>query len=191
MASVGLGLPTWSDKLLQEVMRSILDAYFEPQFSDYAHGFRPHRGCHTALSVIQRWRGVNWFIEGDIERLGELLRPVLQIGPHPGAAVPGTQSRVLGAPQVQTTPSSSTARSVRCGEGLDAVDYGEMLSSKSTGIPRCPLKTPICRIESRWMPLKNSGAAPETLPSSHRGHLRQVPLLFVPPLWHVPRPKVA
>ena len=62
-----LGLPTWSDKLLQEVMRSLLEAYFEPQFSDLSHGFRPHRGCHTALRVIQRWRGVNWFIEGDIE----------------------------------------------------------------------------------------------------------------------------
>ena len=61
-----LGLPTWSDKLLQEVMRSILDAYYEPQFCDHSHGFRPHRGCHTALKKIQRWGGVNWFIEGDV-----------------------------------------------------------------------------------------------------------------------------
>ena len=37
-----LGLPTWSDKLLQEVIRLILDAYFEPSFSDHSHGFRPH-----------------------------------------------------------------------------------------------------------------------------------------------------
>ncbi len=63
-----LGLPTWSDKLLQEVMRSILEAYFEPQFSDRSHGFRPNRGCHTALSEVQRgWTGAKWFIEGDVK----------------------------------------------------------------------------------------------------------------------------
>ena len=62
-----LGLPTWSDKLLQEVMRSILDAYYEPQFSPHSHGFRPDRGCHTALTAVQRtWKGTRWFIEGDI-----------------------------------------------------------------------------------------------------------------------------
>ena len=38
-----LGIPTWSDKLLQEVLRSILEAYYEPQFSDHSHGFRPGR----------------------------------------------------------------------------------------------------------------------------------------------------
>jgi group II intron reverse transcriptase/maturase len=63
-----LGLPTWTDKLLQEVMRSILEAYFEPQFSDHSHGFRPNRGCHTALSGVQRdWTGTKWFIEGDVK----------------------------------------------------------------------------------------------------------------------------
>ncbi len=62
-----LGLPTWSDKLLQEVIRLILEAYYEPQFSDRSHGFRPGRGCHTALTEIQRkWTGTAWFIEGDI-----------------------------------------------------------------------------------------------------------------------------
>src|SRR5258706_12158766 len=44
-----LGLPTWTDKLVQEVMRSILEAYYEPEFSDHSHGFRPDHGCHTAL----------------------------------------------------------------------------------------------------------------------------------------------
>ncbi len=48
-----LGLPTWSDKLLQEVIRSILDAYYDPQFSEHSHGFRQSRGCHTALQEIQ------------------------------------------------------------------------------------------------------------------------------------------
>jgi len=63
-----LGLPTWSDKLVQEVMRSLLEAYYEPQFSEFSHGFRPGRGCHTALSSIERtWKGTKWFIEGDIK----------------------------------------------------------------------------------------------------------------------------
>jgi group II intron reverse transcriptase/maturase len=62
-----LGLPTWSDKLLQEVIRSILEAYYEPQFSQSSHGFRPKRGCHTALrEVMQKGKGTKWFIEGDI-----------------------------------------------------------------------------------------------------------------------------
>jgi group II intron reverse transcriptase/maturase len=62
-----LGMPTWSDKLLQEVIRSLLEAYYEPQFSSHSHGFRPGRGCHTALQEIQQqWKGVKWFIEGDI-----------------------------------------------------------------------------------------------------------------------------
>src|SRR5437016_2833724 len=63
-----LGIPTWNDKLLQEVMRSLLEAYYEPQFSDHSHGFRPERGCHTALTAIQgSWGGTRWFIEGDIK----------------------------------------------------------------------------------------------------------------------------
>lgn len=49
-----LGLPTWSDKLLQEVIRSILEAYYEPQFSEHLHGFRPGRGCHIILSGLDR-----------------------------------------------------------------------------------------------------------------------------------------
>jgi group II intron reverse transcriptase/maturase len=62
-----LGLPTWSDKLLQEVLRLILEAYYEPRFSDRSHGFRPGRGCHTALlEVYHQWRGTVWFVEGDI-----------------------------------------------------------------------------------------------------------------------------
>jgi len=64
-----LGIPTWSDKLLQEVVRSLLNAYYEPQFSPHSHGFRPQRGCHTALGEITKhWKGVKWFIEGDISQ---------------------------------------------------------------------------------------------------------------------------
>ncbi len=62
-----LGLPTWSDKLVAEVVRLLLEAYYEPRFSGRSHGFRPGRGCHTALSeVVETWKGTHWFIEGDI-----------------------------------------------------------------------------------------------------------------------------
>jgi group II intron reverse transcriptase/maturase len=62
-----LGLPTWSDKLVGEVVRLLLEAYYEPTFSDRSHGFRPGRGCHTALrEVVDHWPGTTWFIEGDI-----------------------------------------------------------------------------------------------------------------------------
>jgi len=62
-----LGLPSWSDKLVAEVVRLLLEAYYEPQFSARSHGFRPGQGCHTALrEVAVAWTGTTWFIEGDI-----------------------------------------------------------------------------------------------------------------------------
>jgi len=62
-----LGMPTWSDKLVGEVVRLLLEAYYEPTFSDRSHGFRPGRGCHTALrEVAHVWLGTTWFVEGDI-----------------------------------------------------------------------------------------------------------------------------
>jgi len=62
-----LGLPSWSDKLVGEVVRLLLEAYYESQFSDHSHGFRKGRGCHTALREVQNtWTGSVWFIEGDI-----------------------------------------------------------------------------------------------------------------------------
>jgi len=64
-----LGLPGWKDKLLQEVIRLLLEAYYEPQFSQHSHGFRPKRGCHTALMEIKhKHQGTKWFIEGDISK---------------------------------------------------------------------------------------------------------------------------
>jgi retron-type reverse transcriptase len=62
-----LGMPSWSDKLVGEVIRLLLEAYYEPQFSGRSHGFRPGRGCHTALREVEdAWSGTTWFIEGDI-----------------------------------------------------------------------------------------------------------------------------
>ncbi len=74
-----LGLPSWSDKLVGEVVRILLEAYYEPRFSGRSHGFRPGRGCHTALTEVARtWTGTTWFIEGDIsDCFGSLDHSVL------------------------------------------------------------------------------------------------------------------
>jgi len=63
-----LGIPSTDDKLVQEVVRMLLEAIYEPTFSTYSHGFRPKRSCHTALSEIKTtFSGVQWVIEGDIK----------------------------------------------------------------------------------------------------------------------------
>ena len=74
-----LGLPSWSDKLVGEVVRLLLEAYYEPGFSDLSHGFRKGRGCHTALRKIHdTWTGTAWFIEGDIsDCFGSLSHEIL------------------------------------------------------------------------------------------------------------------
>lgn len=70
-----LGRPAWSDKLVQEVMRLILSAYYEPQFSPTSYGFRSGRGCHTALSEIyHKWIGTKWLVEA--RRVGAYRIPV-------------------------------------------------------------------------------------------------------------------
>ena len=63
-----LGIPSTDDKLLQEVVRMILEAIYEPTFSDNSHGFRPKRSCHTALKeIVTLFTGAKWIIEGDIK----------------------------------------------------------------------------------------------------------------------------
>lgn len=63
-----LGIPSTDDKLVQEVVRMILEAIYEPNFSDNSHGFRPNRSCHTCLGQIKRvYTGTKWFVEGDIK----------------------------------------------------------------------------------------------------------------------------
>ena len=63
-----LGIPSADDKLVQEVVRLILESIYEPTFSECSHGFRPEKSCHTALSHINhKFTGVRWFIEGDIQ----------------------------------------------------------------------------------------------------------------------------
>lgn len=63
-----LGIPSFEDKLVQEVVRLLLEAIYEGHFEGTSHGFRPHRSCHAALGMIQKsFAGAKWFIEGDIK----------------------------------------------------------------------------------------------------------------------------
>ncbi len=62
-----LGIPSSEDKLVQEVVRMLLESIYESSFSPKSHGFRPERSCHTALLQIQQtFTGISWFVEGDI-----------------------------------------------------------------------------------------------------------------------------
>ena len=61
-----IGIPSFADKLLQTVVKLILEAIYEPTFSESSHGFRPNRSCHTALAQVKRMMGVRWWVEGDI-----------------------------------------------------------------------------------------------------------------------------
>lgn len=49
-----LGIPCPMDKLVQEVMRILLEETFEKEFLDCSHGFRPGKGCHTALKQLSQ-----------------------------------------------------------------------------------------------------------------------------------------
>lgn len=63
-----LGVPAFDDKLVQEVVRMVLEAVYEGSFEHTSHGFRPNRSCHTALAQIQKsFIGAKWFVEGDIK----------------------------------------------------------------------------------------------------------------------------
>ncbi|MBL7544875.1 MAG: hypothetical protein JNL11_13745 [Bdellovibrionaceae bacterium] len=62
-----LGVPSSDDKLVQEVVRMLLERIYEPNFSNYSHGFRPNRSCHTALTQLREtWAGTKWIVDMDI-----------------------------------------------------------------------------------------------------------------------------
>ena len=61
-----LGVPVIEDRIVQHASLYLLEAVFEKTFSDKSHGYRPNRGAHTVCKNIRQWKGVSWFIEGDI-----------------------------------------------------------------------------------------------------------------------------
>ena len=76
-----LGIPTFTDKLVQEVLRMILETVYEPIFLDVSHGFRPKRSCHTALKQLRReFNGTRWFVEGDIKGCFDNINHAVLVG---------------------------------------------------------------------------------------------------------------
>ena len=76
-----LGIPTFTDKLVQEVLRMILEAVYEPIFLDVSHGFRTKRSCHTALKQLRReFNGTRWFVEGDIKGCFDNINHAVLVG---------------------------------------------------------------------------------------------------------------
>ena len=75
-----LGIPSTRDKIVQEVLRLILECIYDsphgPFFSEASHGFRPNRSCHTALREARgKWPATNWYVEGDIQACFDEGRP--------------------------------------------------------------------------------------------------------------------
>lgn len=66
-----LGIPSPRDKIVQEMVREILEAIYDtsetPTFSSHSHGFRPNLSCHTAINEFTKWQGTTWVVEGDIK----------------------------------------------------------------------------------------------------------------------------
>ena len=76
-----LGIPSADDKLVQEVVRMLLELIFEPIFSQYSHGFRPKRSCHTALlQVRNEWKGIKWIVDMDISGFYDNIDHDIMIG---------------------------------------------------------------------------------------------------------------
>lgn len=76
-----LGIPTFTDKLVQEVLRMVLQAVYEPVFLNCSHGFRPNRSCHTALTALKKeFTGARWFVEGDIKGCFDNIDHTVLIG---------------------------------------------------------------------------------------------------------------
>lgn len=186
-----LGMPTWSDKLLQEVIRLILEAYYEPRFSNHSHGFRPQRGCHTALSRIYHgWKGTTWFIEGDISRCFDsldhaVLMAVLQENMHDnrflqlirtlldaGYVDNWTYSRTLSG-----TPQGGIVSPILANIYLDRLDTfveRELLPEYTRGAVRrrCPEYLALCHRVTR---LRQHGATTEAAKLAQQ--LRHLPAM--------------
>ncbi len=76
-----LGIPTFTDKLVQEALRMVLQAVYEPVFLNCSHGFRPNRSCHTALTELKKeFTGARWFVEGDIKGCFDNINHTVLVG---------------------------------------------------------------------------------------------------------------
>jgi len=121
-----LGVQNFTDKLVQEALRMILEAYYEPRFRNSSHGFRPGRGCHTALKdIVHNFTGTVWFIEGDIlgcfDAIGhDLLLSILARDIHDGRLLKLIQ-RSLKAGYLEQWPYHQSYSGTPQGSGLSPI----------------------------------------------------------------------
>jgi retron-type reverse transcriptase len=150
-----LGIPPWSAKLRQEGIRLILEAYYEPQFSRYSHGFRPKRGCQTALREIShRWVGTQWFIEGDITACFDRLNHTVLLS--------------ILRERIHAT------RFLRLIEHLLRAGYLEdwLYNATLSGSPQGAVVSPI--LSSIYLSKLEACVEPTLLPTSTRGNRRRI-----------------
>ena len=150
-----LGLPSWSDKLVGEVVRLLLEAYYEPGFSELSHGFRKRRGCHTALRKIRdTWTGTVWFVEGDIsDCFGSLSHEILL--------------RIL-AEKIQDQRFLRLIRNMLKAGYLEDWEYRETLS----GCPQGGVVSPI--LSNIYLHKLDEFVEQELIPQYSRGNSRKV-----------------
>src|SRR5579859_1670583 len=76
-----LGISSGNDKLVQEVVRRILESIYEPVFENSSHGFRPGRSPHTALEHMEKeWTAVKWIIDMDLRSYFDTIPHDLLVG---------------------------------------------------------------------------------------------------------------
>lgn len=121
-----LGIQSGDDKLVQEVVKMILESIYEPVFSNKSHGFRPNRSCQTALKQIQNiFTGAIWFVEGDIHRLVLTFRPPCSYRPLEkevdGRSVYPAYMEILKAGYMEQWTFNRTYSGVPQGSGVSPV----------------------------------------------------------------------
>ncbi|MCL2786922.1 MAG: reverse transcriptase/maturase family protein, partial [Micrococcales bacterium] len=175
-----LGVPTWTDKLVGEVVRMLLEAYYEPQFSDHSHGFRPNRGCQTALrQIVRTWKATTWFIEADIHNCfgaldQDVMVSILAERIH-DARFLELVDRMLKAgyledwtwqPTLSGTPQGGVASPILSNIYLDKLDryvQDELIPQYTQGDLRATNKE-YQRIKNRLVKARKDGDQPQVLP---------------------------
>jgi RNA-directed DNA polymerase len=65
-----LGIPTVTDRFIQQAIAQVLNPVFDPQFSEHSYGFRPNRRGHDAVREAKQYmkEGYRWVVDLDLEK---------------------------------------------------------------------------------------------------------------------------
>jgi retron-type reverse transcriptase len=84
----GLGIPNVVDRMVQEAVRQVLEPLYEPTFHPSSHGFRPERGCQTAIAEARAYVAEGYPVVVDMD-----LEKFFRSGPSPTVACPSRRAR--------------------------------------------------------------------------------------------------